>query len=101
MAVQTQGPTQKTQRQRIGSASRAALAFLGLAGLSSLSQAACPLSDFLGIPLRTVLEALPSVLPALWHAVQPCVLGHQRLLECLLQVSVCGWQLALTLAGAA
>src|ERR1051325_10423038 len=94
--------TKKTRSNRISPVTLGALTLFGLAGLAgSLDHAACPLSDFLGIRLRMVLEALPSALPALWHAAQPCVLEHQSILECLLQVSVCGWQFVLTLAGAA
>ena len=74
---------------------------LGVAGLTGgLGQAACPLSAFSEIPLRAVLGALSSVVPAAWH-LAPCLFGHTRLLESLLQVPVCCWQFVLAFTGAA
>ncbi len=92
--------TQKTQSQRISSITGAALTLLGLAALAgSLDQAACRVSCFLGIPMRAALEALPSILLAAWHILQPCALGHLRLVEGVVQISVCCLQFVLTLAG--
>ena len=94
--------TQKTRSQRISSTTRVALTLLGLTGLAgSLDQAACHLSCFVGITARALLETLPSIFLSAWHILQPCALGHWRLLEGLLQISVSGWQFALTLAGMA
>ena len=92
--------TQKTRTQNIGSAAGAALTFLGLASLAGwVGQVTCPFGYLFGIPVRIVLETLPSVFHAAWQTLQLCMLG--RLLEGILQVSVSGWQLVLTLVGAA
>ncbi len=99
---QKQGATQRTRSQSISSITRAALALSGLAGLAgSLDQVACHVSSFLGVPARAALETLPSILLASRHILQPCALGHLRLLEGLLQISISCWQVILTLAGVA
>jgi hypothetical protein len=94
--------TQKTRSQRISSVTGAALTVLGLAGsIGSLDQAACGLSDFIGSPLAIALQTLPSIILKAWHLLEPCALGHLRLLEGLLQISASCWQFVATLAGAA
>ena len=92
---------QRRRSQGIGSVIGGAFAFLGLVGLiASLGNEAWPLSAFLEIALRTALGALSWVISVAWQLLMPCVLGHARLLESLLQATVGGWQL-LTVAGAA
>jgi hypothetical protein len=94
--------TQKTRSQRISSVAGVALTILGLAGLAgSQYQAACRMSDFLGIPLRVALETMPSILPTLWHLLEPCALGHLKFLDGLLQISLSCWQFVVALPGAA
>ena len=94
--------TEKTRSQRISSAMAAAFTLVGLAGLvSSADHVACLLSCFMGIPVGAALEALPSMVLGARHIVQPCALGHLRLVEGILQISVSCWQVVLTLAGVA
>jgi hypothetical protein len=94
--------TQKTRSQRISSPTGAALTILGLAALvGSLDQSVCRLSEFLGISLRVALEAIPSILLAAWHLLEPCALCQLRFLDGLLQVSISCWQFVVTLAAAA
>ena len=90
---------QGTNSRRTGAAAGAAFAILGLGGLMSMEQAARGLVFLFGISLRMALETLPSVLLMGWHMLQPCVFGHLRLLDGLLQVFV-SWQFVLTLTGA-
>jgi hypothetical protein len=72
---------QRIKSQNIGSAAGAVLTLLELAGLAGwVSQVACPLGFLFGIPLRIVLETLPPVFHAAWHALPPCVLDHVSLL---------------------
>jgi len=94
--------TQSTKSQNISSAAGAALALLGLASLAGwLDQATCSFGYPFGIPVRIILETLPPFFLAVWHQLQPCLLGHVSLLEGLLQICVSSWQLVLTLAGLA
>lgn len=72
---------------------------LGLGLLAELNHCECPLSAFFEIPLKTVLEALPSCILAAWHLLGPCLIAHTRLLDGLLQVSLSCGQLALVFAG--
>ena len=93
---------QKRRSQGIGSMIGGAFALLGLAGLiGSLGHEACPLSAFLEIALRTAVGALSWVISVAWQLSLPCVFGHTRLLESLVQVNVCGGQLILAFACAA
>lgn len=94
--------TQKRGSQRIGSVLGGAITLLGLARwIGGLGHAACLLSVLFEIPPRIELGAVSSVLLATWQVLVPCLFGRTRLLESLLQVTVCGWQLVLTLLGAA
>lgn len=72
---------------------------LGLGFLAGLNHCQCPLSTFFGIPVKTVLEVLQSVILAAWHL--PCLFAHIRFLDGLLQVSLPCVQLALAFAGIA
>lgn len=74
---------------------------LGLGLLGGLNHWECPLSAFFGIPVKTVLEALQSVILAAWHLLGPCLLADVRLLDGLLQVSFPCVQFALAFAGIA
>jgi hypothetical protein len=94
--------TQKTRSQRTSPVAGVALTIVGLAGLAgSQYQAACRMSDFLGIPLKVALETVPPILLTAWHLLEPCALGHLRFLEDLLQISASCWQFVVALAGAA
>lgn len=72
---------------------------LGLGLLAGLNRCECPSSAFSGIPVKAVLEALPSIILAAWHLFGPCLFTHVRLLDDLLQVSLSWGQLALAFAG--
>lgn len=94
--------TQKRRSQRIGAVIGGTFALLGLAGwIGSLSHVACLLSAFFEVPLTTALGVFSSVILATWQLRLPCLFGHTRLLESLLQVTLCGWQLFFAFAGAA
>ena len=94
--------TRRRRSPRIGSVLGGTFLLLGLAGLTDgVGQAGCLLSAFLEIPLQVALGALSWVLLESWQLLVPCLFGHRRLLESLLQMTVCGWQLLLAFAGAA
>lgn len=80
------------QKARIGSVVGGALTVLGLASLvGGLSHASCFLVAFLGLPVKTLWEALPPVILAAWHFLEPCPLSYSSLLDGVLQVSLyCG-----------
>ena len=67
--------------------------------VAGLNCCECPLSAFFGIPVKTVLEALPSFILEAWHLLGPCLCAHIRLLDGLLQASLSCGQLALAFAG--
>ena len=91
--------TQETKSLKTRGARGAALAILGLAGLAGMEQIAGGLACIFGVSLNMALETLPSILLMAWHILQPCMLGHMRLLESLLQVSL-SWQFILTVTRA-
>ena len=91
-----------TQKARIGSILGGALTVLGLASLvGGLSHAACLLTAFFGMPLKTIWEALPTVILAAWRLLEPCVITHSGLLDGLLQVSLSCGRFVLALVAAA
>lgn len=92
-------PIHKTRLWKTGTIKAVTFAVLGFTGLAGAGQIAGGLSRFFGIPLEMVLEALPSLLLAARHMLQPCAFGHIGLLERLLQLSS-SWPLVLTLTGA-
>jgi len=94
--------TQKTRSQGTRFGIGGALAVLGLSSLiGGLGHEACVWSAFFEILLRPALGALASVILAAGHLLVPYLFGHTRLLESLLEVTVCGLQLFLTFLGAA
>lgn len=94
--------TQKTRSQATRFGIGGALAALGLSSLiGGMGHEACVWSAFFEIPLRSALGALASVILAAGHLLVPYLFGHARLLESLLQVTVCGGKLFLTFLGAA
>ncbi|PYT98299.1 MAG: hypothetical protein DMG38_16210 [Acidobacteria bacterium] len=92
---------QETSSQEINSATGAVLALLGLATVGSLDLGKCGLIYLLGIPVKVAIEALPSILLAAWHLLQPCALVHLRFLDGLLRISVSWLPCVLALAGVA
>ena len=75
---------------------------LCLAGLlDGMNHCECLLSALFRIPLNTVLEALPSFILAAWHLLGPCLFAHIRILDGLLQVSLCWGKFALSFTGVA
>lgn len=94
--------TQKRGSEGIKLVLAGAFMLLWLAGLlAGLNHCECLLSEFFGIPVKIVLEALPSVILAAWHLLAPCLLAHVRLLDGLLRVSLSCGQFALAFAGVA
>ena len=91
--------THDTESQKTGTVKRVAFAILGLAGLAGMDQIASELVCVFGIPLKTALETLPTIILTAWHILQPGTFGYLRLLAGLVQVSG-SWQFALTLIGA-
>lgn len=90
-----------TQKTRIRSITGGALTVLGLASLvGGLSHAACLLIAIVGMPVKALWEALPSVILAVWHLLGPCLFAHSGLLEGLLQVSLSCAQFVLAFAAA-
>ena len=87
--------TQRTRTQKISSVTRVVLSLLGLATVHSL------LIDLFGMPVKAVMEALPSILVVACHMLQPCALVHLKFSEGVLQISLSCWQFVLTLAGVA
>jgi len=93
---------EKRRTQKVGFVMGGALIFIGLSRVGgSLDPPVSQLAAFLGIPLRAAVETVPSILPGVWHMLQPCVIGHLRLLEALLQISGHSWQFVVSLAGVA
>lgn len=91
--------TGRGRSQRINLVIGGTFMLLGLCLLAGLNYCEYPLSAFFGIPVKTVLEALPSFILAAWHLLGPCLCAHVRLLDGLLQVSLSCGQLALAFAG--
>lgn len=88
-----------TQKARIGSILGGALTVLGLASLvGGLSHAACLFPVFFGMAVKTLWEALPPVILAACHFLEPWVFTHSGLLDGLLQVSLSCGQFVLALA---
>lgn len=93
---------QRKKLQKISHLIGTAVALLGVTGLSVIvNYTSSPLNGFFEIPLRAVVSALSAFILATWRFLVPCVLGHTRLLECLLEMTTCGWQIFLAFAGAA
>lgn len=91
---------ERTRLQKIGPVMGAAVALLGVAGLSvSMGNAACPLSGFFEISLRAAAGALSSVICGAWQILVPFLFGHRGVWECLLQVTTGGWQIFLAFTG--
>lgn len=93
--------TRKKTTQKMNSATGAVLALLGLATAASLDLGTGGLPHLLGIPLKVAIEALPAMVLAASHMLQPCAFGRPWLLEGILQISACCWQCVLALAGLA
>ena len=93
--------TQSTRLQEISLVRGAAVALLGVVGLSLIVNTTCPLSGFFEIPLRTVGTMLQAVISATWQFLVPCLLNHMGLLDCILHLTTCGWQIFLAFTGAA
>jgi len=85
----------ETNLWKTGTVRVATFAILGLTGLAGMEQIVSALGCFFSAPLNMALEALPSILLAGWHMLQPCAFGHWGLLERLLQVSL-SWRFVLT-----
>lgn len=93
---------QRTRLQGISFAAGTAVALLGVAGLSaSMGNAACPLSGFFEIPVRAVVSAISAAIFATWQFPGPCLLRHTTLLDCVVHLTTCGWQIFLAFTGVA
>jgi hypothetical protein len=90
---------QERRKGKIGSLAQVILTRFGVVWLvGSLEQVTRRWDGSLGMPVRTMLEALPSIFLAAWHVWQPCALLHLGFLEGLLEISASCWLFVLTLA---
>lgn len=91
---------QRTRLQKISFVTSGALALLEVAGLSaSMGNAACLLNALFEIPLRAEAGAISAVIFATWQFLVPCLMGHMRLLECVVHLTTCGLQIFLAFTG--
>lgn len=92
----------RTKLQKISAVTGTAVVLLGVAGLNvSVGHVACPFTGLFEISLRASVGALLSVIFAAWQLLVPSLMGHARLLDCLLQVTTCGWRIFLAFTGVA
>ena len=91
--------TKIAESRKTGPLKGAASAVIALAGLLGMEQITNGLVCAFGVPLKTALESLPTIVLTVWHLLQPCALDHLRRLEGLLQFCV-SLRFVLTLTGA-
>ena len=91
--------TSEAKSKKMSSAAGATLRLVALAGLlGPLDELARRWTDLFCISLRVATETLPAISVAAWQISVPYLLGHLRLAEGILQITVSCWQLFVTLA---